>query len=135
MRHRLLVYMMAVAVLLHPADEACYRQYARQLHYPPYEYLDAEQRAANPRAYGADGEDYECDVGIERVAVGNVGLPALYDYPLPHATEQQDGWKNDIDHIAWYECDAESDDEEADNHQRSIYAKGIAELTVAKTQQ
>ena len=135
LRGRLLVQLLTIAVELHPVDEACDGQDAGQLHDPPDEQLDAQQRIAHPRADGAGDENAQRHIGVEHVAARNAAVVTPHGPPLPQSATKQYRREAQVHQVVGYQDDAERDDDEAHHYQWCIDAEGALDLIAIDTQQ
>ena len=74
---------MALGIACVPVLEACDGEDACQLHHPPYQQLDREERISRPRRDDSGSYDEECHCGIEAVVLHDLTAIPPQHTPLP----------------------------------------------------
>src|SRR5574344_1025767 len=115
--------------------EACYGEYAGELHYPPYQHLNAEQCESYPRTDYRRYEYRERHVCIEHVGARDVLVVLPHCQPLPYRAQEQDGREDEVDEFVGNQYNTEGDDYKTDCHKRTVYPVGALDLTVVEAQQ
>ena len=122
-RDRQLVDMPAAAELLEPVTHTGDGKDAGELHYPPYQYLDREQRVAQHGADEGCQEDEKGYAGIVHIADIHTIAATPYYTPLRERTDEKQRREDKVDESIGYQDYPETDDQESIDHQWRIYTE------------